>query len=58
MRTRRRPVYVVIKPTGEMDEDGEEICIYIGVKPTSIEAHALANSVEGAIVKKGDLITM
>ena len=58
MAKRKRPVYIIVRPTGEEDEDGEEICIFIAVKATSIEAYTLANSIEGAIVKKGDLITM
>jgi len=41
-----------------MDSDGEEICAYVDVKSTRIEADDLAKKTEGAIVRKGQLMTL
>lgn len=51
MSNRKRPVYVVIKPTGLIVE-GEEAKIIIGIRTTSAEADTLKKENEGAIIEK------
>lgn len=51
MSNRKRPVYVVVKPTGVII-DGEEAKIILGIRQTSAEAEGLKNQNEGAIIEK------
>lgn len=53
MAKRKRPVYLVVKPTGVYDDDGEEAVILLHIKQTSVEADTIAKKTEGAIVRKG-----
>lgn len=48
----RVPIYLVVKPTGQKDEDGRELVITIGAKLTHGAAAILAQSIEGARVEK------
>lgn len=53
---RKRPVYVVVKPLGIFDEDGEEVEALIGVRQTRAGAEGLKNATERSIVRKALLV--
>jgi hypothetical protein len=46
------PVYIVEKPTGQRDADGNEIVVVLEVKLSSVIAHQIAERTEGARVRK------
>lgn len=54
-RRRKRPVYIVVIPTGVMIND-EEAELLVGIKQTAAGAERLQKCNPGAIVKKSFLV--
>lgn len=50
--TFRLPVYVVVKPTGQYDEDGTELVILLAVKLNKTAADQLIDKNPGARIEK------
>jgi len=54
-RKRKRPVYLVVLPTGVFVE-GEEAEIIVGIKQTKVGADDLQKTQEGSKVRKSFLV--
>jgi hypothetical protein len=54
VKKRKRPVYIVVKPTGVI-VDGEEAEILIDVTQTKVAAETSQNKNPGSVIKKAIL---
>lgn len=57
MSKQKRPAYLVVVPTGIVNEEGDEAKIIVGIRQTMAGADSLVKSTPNAIVEKWFLVS-
>lgn len=53
----KRPVYAVVKPVGNVNEDGTQPVILLEIKTTRAGADAVSDKTPGSVVEKRMLVS-